>query len=393
MKNNKLTVIRGGLAETAIKSSKIFESAYITDTRLMGVLSMYVHWKLPDNPTMKDLHQFFYFDAEEYGFESYKSVLGNNIDEIEAIEYALIGGLGGQKININEREARYLLQEYVSYNKTADIPLPDEIKEYDFMLEPKIKLSQPEEYILMSKECKKIQSEYELVNYFMMRCIGRDFVAAKFLINNSFNLDLYPEFGPATLCKNTLDPAPQENALISESLIDYNDTYYIVISHITFNGLSIEKYERVSTFKITPQEASMMLSRPEYISVYEFIGDTEDFDSQTNKHTEKAMITVHDSGKLFMIFHQNNQHVDQRIYRLNEDVYGVYFISDYGQLLVAAYSLEEINVLEKELRYSKVAPYLIPSSKYEFKEPVLYEFVNSGMEDFEDFVELISDDF
>ena len=47
----------------------------------MGVVSMTVHWYLPENSQMTDLYQFFYFDAEEDGFETYSSFLGGNSPE------------------------------------------------------------------------------------------------------------------------------------------------------------------------------------------------------------------------------------------------------------------------------------------------------------------------
>lgn len=37
-----------------------------------------------------------------------------------------------------------------------------------------------------------------------------------------------------------------------------------------------------------------------------------------------------------------------------------------------------------------MANYVVPVSKYEFKEPVLFEFMNSVFDDFEDFVETIA---
>jgi len=37
-----------------------------------------------------------------------------------------------------------------------------------------------------------------------------------------------------------------------------------------------------------------------------------------------------------------------------------------------------------------MSQYVVPISKYEFKEPVLFEFMNSVFDDFEDFVETIS---
>ena len=99
-------LISGGLSETIDDSPKEFVSASITDTRLMGVVSMCVHWRLSENSHLTDLHQFFYFDAEESGFETYRSVLGNGgpseVQEINDIEDYLMGGLGGKRVILTE---------------------------------------------------------------------------------------------------------------------------------------------------------------------------------------------------------------------------------------------------------------------------------------------------
>ena len=153
----RFKVINGGLSESAESSCKEFVSATITDTRLMGVVGMYVHWKLPDNCHLTHLHQFFYFDAEETGFDTYRSVLGcgddSETEEILDVENYLLGGLGGRKINITQREARYMLQSYVALNLRSDLPLPGDTKEYEFMLSSSISLSDPESYVLMCKQC------------------------------------------------------------------------------------------------------------------------------------------------------------------------------------------------------------------------------------------------
>ena len=59
---------------------------------------------------------------------------------------------------------------------------------------------------------------------------------------------------------------------------------------------------------------------------------------------------------------------------------------------MAAYSLIEIQTLERKLAACPLAPFLMATAKYEFKEPVLFEFINSDFEDFEDFLEAIKDD-
>ena len=114
-------VLKGGLAETAFTSSRQFVSSYVTDTRLMGVMGVYIHWYLPENNFLKHFHQFFYLDAEEFGFDSYESVLesddGGRYYDIKAIENKMIGGLGGRKMRISEKEARFLIQSYAKMNR------------------------------------------------------------------------------------------------------------------------------------------------------------------------------------------------------------------------------------------------------------------------------------
>ena len=101
------------------------------------------------------------------------------------------------------------------------------------------------------------------------------------------------------------------------------------------------------------------------------------------------MATDHETGTLYMIFHPNNKHVAKKEYRLNEDVLGMYFVSTAGQLISAAYSLDEIRCLELDLGTSSFGKKLVPIAKYEFQEPVLYEFIQSGFDDFELFVDAI----
>ena len=90
-----------------------------------------------------------------------------------------------------------------------------------------------------------------------------------------------------------------------------------------------------------------------------------------------------------MAFKPTNDHVNSRIFRLSNDVKGVYFLTDFGQLIASAYTLQDIRYLENKLKMSPLAPFLMVTAKYEFKEPVLFEFIQSDFEDFDDFLEFI----
>ncbi|MFV0518094.1 MAG: hypothetical protein ACK5MV_11920 [Aminipila sp.] len=386
----KFKVIKGGL-DSPLDSNKQFINAYITDTRLMGVTGLYIHWGMEAEEFSNDFHQFFYFDAEEYGFETYKSIIGNDIEEISVIESALLGGLGGNKVKLNEQEACFLVQDYALSNDKLSLPLPKGVEEYQFILDKEVNLSIKEKRDLMRKMCDPIHSDYQLINYFLMRCFGRDFYAAKFLTNGRTPTEIYPDFPISTLCKNTIDICDLDsNSYLCESLIESNGKYQIVISEVSVDSLLITSFKRRSDFKVSSAEAAMMLSRPEFVTLYELSTENDEFiDNCLAEITTNAMMTVHENGRLFLAFNKNNAHVDKQIFRLNEDVYGMFYITDYGQMVIASYNIRGILALEMDLRKSSLKEYLDMTAKYEFKEPILYEFIQSDFDDFEEFIDFI----
>ena len=416
-------VIKGGLSETSFTSSRQFVSAYITDTRLMGVVGIYVHWYLPQNMLLKHFHQFFYMDAEEFGFDSYESILesddGDRYCDIKAIENKMMGGLGGRKVRLTEREVGYMIQSYVNLNIRMGLPLPGDSKEYEFLLSPSIDLDSDEEYSLMCKQCPVLETPYQVINYFLMRCFGRDFGAAKFLTRGYVRTDIFPEHKGATLMSNSIEDAndaasgsntdyfstddsgPFETfntrkSYLCRSLIEYDGKYYITVTQVTLDRLKVVKYEKISSFRVSAAEASMMTSRSEYVTVFdpideELFMDGDFFTSASTDLVSSALVTAHDTGRVFMIFYPHNDHVGKKDYRLSDDVMGIYYVLDNGQIVLCAYERKNINLLEKDLLSSPIGSFVIPAAKYQFTEPVLFDFISSGSEDFEEFVEMISE--
>lgn len=392
MKKTTLTVIEGGLSPYLKNTPKEFAGAYITNTRLMGVMGMYVHWKLPHYPSCPDFHQFFYFDAEEYGFESYRSVIGNRVEEIAAIEQTMINGLGGKKNELTEREVLAILWKYLLFNKEHNIPMPEGLEEYEFMLDTPTYLSDEEKQLLINKVCDPIASEFHVLNYFLMRCFGHDYEAASWLCNPDVPLKLYEhQYPQATFCKNTIDADPEATgAYLCESLIEYNGQYQLLISRLTVDEtLNVSSFEACSGFPISSAEAAMMLAKPEFITVYEVLITTDEFATLLGQVPLNCLITPHQNGKLYMMFHNHNDHVNKQVFMLSADVAGIYYLTDSGQLLAAAYDITSIHALEKDLRKSVLSPYMVATGKFEFKDPVLYEFVESQFDDFNDFLDFL----
>lgn len=392
MTERKFTVIKGGSAIAINKNRRKFLSAFITDTRLMGVIGLYIHWELSNADFASDFHQFFYFDAEEYGFETYRSLLGSDSEALTMMEQTLIGGLGGNKVNVNEREAAFLVQKYVTMNEMLSIPMPEPKNEYAVLLEDPVSLTETENEILIDKLCTPILSEYQLIHYFLMRVFGRDFEAAAYLSVNGLALEELPEDQGATLCKNSIEEYFDKNgcSYLCESLIEFDGKYKLVISEVDLLEGKVSGTKKRSSFFVTPAEAAMMLNHPEFITVYEVLPEMEDFLKDFSSVASNSMQTLHDNGRLYLEFNKNNDHVNRKVFRLNEDIHGLYYATDFGQLIIAAYSLNEIREIEKTLIKSDICTSIIPTAKYEFKEPILYEFIQSDFDDFSDFLDFLN---
>ena len=117
-------MIEGGIPYLIKTKQKLLVSAYVTNTRLMGVLALYAHWRISGTDEMLDFHQFFYIDCEESGLETYTGILGSDHSEIDATEQALVGGLGAEKIEISYPQLSGILTFYRMFNEAHGLPLP-----------------------------------------------------------------------------------------------------------------------------------------------------------------------------------------------------------------------------------------------------------------------------
>ena len=73
----QLKLLKGGVLPRE-KCPRTFLSAFVSNTRLMGVIGVYVHWNVLKCAETEDLQQFFYLDHEESGLESYVSIFSDD---------------------------------------------------------------------------------------------------------------------------------------------------------------------------------------------------------------------------------------------------------------------------------------------------------------------------
>jgi hypothetical protein len=398
MEKSDLKVIRGGALGRPLPEQK-FIDAYVTNTRLMGVLVVYIRWRLSgtlaEEKKSHSLHQFFYIEATEAGLESYQGIYGDDEEELREAEQMMLGGLGAEKKMLSLNEAAWLIRHFAEMNKKFGVPLPDEAHEYAFVLERETTIDRSREERLFRTVCGDVKNKNQLVNYYLMRYFAQDFYPVDMLSSASVPHDLMGGCESATLCRNEIRGGlndEKEEVFICESVIEEDKGHRIVVSELKLsggpeNGWQVASMEIHSCFAISPAEAAMKLSRPEFVTVYEIAGLVDNVLDELDQKYVGALQNLTEGGKLYVRFMEDNRHVTSSLYRLNDDVKEILYVTVEDQLIIGAYTLSSIKRLENRLMLSPVARQLIEVAKYEFKEQILYDYTLSYGEDFVRYVD------
>ncbi|MDR1067895.1 MAG: hypothetical protein LBL36_01435 [Clostridiales Family XIII bacterium] len=413
MKKSDLKVIVGGADPRDSRAPKKFVSAFVTNSRLMGVIVVYIHWEsvVSGNREIgrESFHQFFYIETTEFGLDSYRSICGDDAAAILEVEQAMTGGLGSGKVDITEKEAVMLVQKYAELNESSGEEMPEEIPEFRFILEREIGATGSEWAELFRKTCLIPETMNQLINYFLMRYFAHDAEAVELLAPGvalpetpdgdaagrkpkaQVNIE-YDEWFYDTLCLNKIEERFTETgglSYICESLVETETDHRIIVSEITAKSGAIASFDIISDFPISNIETAMKLERPEFITVYEILIDHNVVREFLDASMPTAMKRDTDYGRLYLTFNENNNHLKKAVYRLNDDIRGMIYITEEGQLILAAYSLALIHRLERDMQSLPFGRKLLALAKYEFKEDMFYDFVRNETGDFIHYIEEI----
>ena len=388
MPETPFKVIKGGLDGQPVNKDEelkpyTFIDAWATDTRLMGVVAMYIHWK---DRLENDVHQFYYFDAVETGFERFDEVTGNDENAIRNTEISFAGGLGGSKKGLSERQALTLINDFIKVNKKTGNPSPRLGIRMQKMLNSAEECGDEEREALFRSICKTPLSSNETINYFMMRIADSDDPGIRYLSGGTLTRDISPVKGTLyTLHRNKINYI-DKNTATCESLLECDQGFEMWISEITLRGGLIDSYKRKSKMKISDTEAFMTLSHSEFVMVYAMSDDGECITQDSTPLTRKSSFVEEDDGVSYMLFRPNNNHVDTRDYKLYDDIFGIYHLTSTGQLICSSNTQKDMAFLELDLVFSPIYQKLDLIGNYEFNEPVMAQFLSSGYDDFNDFM-------
>lgn len=438
-------IVSGGLSKDIQIQNPCFISSYVTDTRLMGVVAVFARWDVVFNETPHELFQFFRFDYEEYGFEAYDYFLvpknkvplneEDKVSPVKQFQDAHIDVLGGNHISINEKALKHLLHNFVSYNNDHGIPLPPQERTYQFILDSSMPLSPKEEQELSYKMCTPVLNEYQVINYFLMRIVGKDFSGARLLTKHPIRMDIFYDHKAGILLRNSIDEetvphnnsnsvyyAKDENkdfstfttrkSYVCNSLITYDNKYFVLISHIVLEGLRVVKAEKISSTKISDREAAIIQREREFVSFYEM----KEFDDEDNSKgkddageeffnlietlLEEPYIFfdgikpytyhLHEAGRLYMVFNRDNRHVAEKVYCLGGDVRFNFIITELGDIILSSASKEILEQINCEFVHSTLGKYFNISDNFEFLTSVTGLFLDGEIYDFKEFIDFIS---
>ncbi len=416
--SSKLTVIKGGSTEPPLSSYRkktmsssreyFYRGGFATNTRLMGVVALELLWTVRSGGPDETLCQIAYLDAETRNIDPYLE--GSPDDEEMTREHIRMQqSMGGGLVEISEKEARFLIQSYASSITDAN-GAPVSRSVFEPLLEPVQTLTQDEYEALFTRLCDMPSTAEFSINYYIMRCASMDSTAEAWLCNGFSFPDpsrilpgTIPEGAhspvlelraPAVFCLNHIETSP-DGTFLCETLTERGDAYYLTALELRIDEDTlpprIRSPRRVSEFRITDAEAAMMTKRPEFISVYTIHDDTHEFQKSFSQSSPQFTETEYDTGTLYVHFNDTNDHVGRRTYRLNDDVKSVCYLTDAGQILIMGYSEEAAVEAEYRLLVFCCMFDLELSGRFQFSEPLLYEFINSGCIDFFDFIEKVEE--
>lgn len=358
-----------------------FQFAKVTNSRLMGSMGLVINWKENEDY----IYQYFLLDAEGLGIADYISLKNPTKDEAYREEERLMGGLGSDRLRISEDEALFLVKYYGNKNYQYEKPLPGNVKEYiDIIENYNTDLTAEEMY---PKICKKITSEVEFINYMTMRFIAWDRESLKYFSQSEEISNMHITNINGTLLKNSVVNRG-EGKYISEAIFEDSDGYYTckIAFNITKDGEEFKLNSMVATGKepIFDFEVFDEISKPEFVSIYE-VENTDEFLSKFYIDNPFTLKSDMEDAMFFTRFNFNNDHVKKLIYVINNDIKAIYYqIED--SFFVGTYSDNDRKYINKLLQCN-YKEYIKLEEELYFEENVLYDFVESGSDDFYDFLD------
>lgn len=357
-----------------------YNFAKVTNSRLMGSMGLLVSYSDGGN----NIYQYFLLDAEGLGIADYVSLINPTKEEAYKEEQRLMGGLGSEVITISEDQAMFLIQHFGRKTIEWEKELPGEVKDYiNIINNYESSLTIEDLYPII---CKDIKEEVEFINYMTMRFIGWDRECLRYFSRSEEISKMHITSINGTLLKNTVTKK-SSNKFVSEALYEDEDGYYVC--KIAFNIVKENDKFKISSMVVSEREGVFdfevfdEISKEEFISVYD-VGNKDEFLEKFYSDNPFVLKTDMEEGILLTRFNFNNDHVKEEVYVINNDIKAVYYQMG-NEFFVGTYSDRNRAYINKMLQ-NNYKEYLTIKDEYFFEENALFDFAESGSNNFEDFL-------
>ena len=358
------------------------------------------------NEKNKIVAHIFILDAEGLGIADIFTL--ENMDEEDRQRHyrKRYGGLGGTNIELGQEEAVYLVNKYRGKNiwYKKDLPEGFDLVYKEFYNNENNSI---DENILFSKLCKSMESEYEFVNYMLMRFIARDKDALFYYSSSDLVAASHISQINGALLYNSVEKKTQERYLC-RAIYEDIDGYYeaSIIVNIKSEGIEEDRdaenllfYEQVEKYtlrsfmvldkkSIYDFEVFDIISKPEIVDVYDIIDSKGGMSHIANKIRDTypaIQELVYENGILFTQYYQDNNHLDSKEYLINNDLMFNIFLTE--SILYLACFDEDTRDFVGYIFKDNMNSDIILLDSMEFEQNVLFDFIESGSDDFYDFID------
>ena len=384
-----------------------FDSCVATNTRLMGVVALKVSWTAKDGSKDK-LFQLIHLDFSEYGVDDYREIFtkAGNLEggrEVKAEWKRISGGLGGNEVKIPFFTMIQLINEVIATNDLFyenHAPFIQEFRKetlmrINLMKEASVKLlGEDTGFDKTSREgmemvCKSPLTSFELINYFQMRLLDKDYRGAALLADvtaGAMKRSKFNEIGLAELVRNkiskeTTAATPSGEATVYKCRFTaLSDSYIYGEVLIKLSPRSIMRTRRVLEFEVTTlmrissYEAALQLQQAEYVTLYELTVPAEAFDLDDSVFGADTTMSPAPNGITYILYNKDNYHVDSSNYFMNHDMYGAYLLTPNNELVVMSHDIIKITNMEADISRSLNASKLELKGRYKLETQVFKSF-------------------
>lgn len=376
-----------------------FKRSFCTNTRLMGAMMMAVEWE--SDISRIEAHVFL-LDSEGLGIYDFFVKKDASDRELSDFYINKSSCFGGENVELEEAEALSLFAHFYDKNIRNEKDIPENLTKeiYDFYIEKLNRCKNSDDMscfefakdkslgVMFNKLCKKIDSEYEFVNYMVMRFIARDREALLSFSGSELLSNQHITEINGTFLYNHVNRKSNDRYICStvyEDIDGYYETKLIIVIEKNDDIYKLQSIIITLNNPISEEDVFELISKREAISVFNIldesssVDDLDIFDKIDNVITnlyKSIQRLEYENGVLYTQYWSDNSHVDYEIYVINNDIQFLIYV-DNERLYLATYDYETQIFVENLLK-SVLENVVELDGVYEFDQNVLFDFIQSG---------------